>query len=190
MIHKVVIYPDPKLVKPCEEVQEFDTKLRQLVIDLHQTMQHFDEGNGPDAAGLAAPQIGVMKRVLVYKLDGEPTCMINPKILEKSNETSIEPEGCLSFPGVYISIKRYKEILVEFQDVDGRVNQLKANGFTARCIQHEIDHLDGKTYIQEMSKVKKDIITRKMKKAQKNVQQLQRRIRKNNSDIKKQIKAN
>jgi len=139
-------------------------------------MMKMDEASGPDAVGLAAPQIGVMQRVFVYKLDGEPTCMINPKILDASPEFTIEPEGCLSFPGVYVRVKRSREILVEFQDVFGNKNQLKTEGFTARCIQHEIDHLDGTTFLHALSKIKRDIVTGKMKKAKKRVKFVQKRL--------------
>lgn len=167
MIKPILKWPDNRLRKKCQEVTVFDEKLTQLVIDLQQTMTQYPKKiNLPEAAGLAAPQIGVFKRVFVYIMNGKPTCMINPVILEKEGEQE-ESEGCLSFPGVYIRVKRADKILVEFQDVDGKKNCLKTDGFIARCIQHEIDHLDGKTYLHALSKVKRDFVTGKMKKLKK-----------------------
>lgn len=175
-VHKLVIWPNSKLRKQSEEVTEFDAKLRQLVIDLHETMRRFDGvGTLPDATGLAAPQIGVHKRIFVYKLDGEQTCMINPKILEKEGE-ELQSEGCLSFPSIFVTIKRATKIFVEFQDVDGNVNRIKTDGFTARCIQHEFDHLNGITLADNLSRIKKDVLARKMKKAQKRVTATQKRL--------------
>ena len=167
-MHKeVIVWPDNRLRKKAEEVTEFDEKLVQLVVDLHTTMEKFNsKPHMPDAAGLAAPQLGVFKRVFVYKLDGQPTCMINPVILEKEGE-QYEPEGCLSFPGVFVKVNRPNKITVEFQDVDGNKNQLKTDGFVSRCIQHEIDHLNGVTFLHALSQIKRDLVTRKMKKVKK-----------------------
>lgn len=176
MIKEVLIWPNSKLRKKAREVTEFDEKLTQLVIDLHQTMAKFNnKPHLPDAAGLAAPQIGVPLRVFVYKLGKDPTCMINPVIIEQEGE-QYEPEGCLSFPGVFIKVKRADKILVEFQDVDGNKNQLKTDGFISRCIQHEIDHLDGTTYLHALSQLKRDLVTRKMKKIKKRLEQQEKQF--------------
>jgi len=176
MIKKVLIWPDPKLRKASKEVTVFDEKLTQLIIDLHQTMKEYDnKPHLPDCAGLAAPQIGVHQRVFVYKMKGEGTCMINPVILEQEGE-QYESEGCLSFPGVFIKVHRANRILVEFQDVDGNKNRLRTDGFVSRIIQHEINHLDGVTYLHALSQVKRDLITRKLKKVQKRVAEQERQF--------------
>jgi peptide deformylase len=173
---QIVVWPDRPLQRRCAPVIKFDDKLRQLVIDMQATMAaHDGKDNMPDAAGLAAPQIGVMKRVFVYKLDKGVSTMINPVILEKEGVDS-QAEGCLSFPGIYITVKRAKKILVEFQDVDGKTNQMRTEGFTARCIQHEIDHLDGITFIHALSSLQRDVMTRKMKKARKKVERAQKKL--------------
>jgi len=169
VLRKILVWPNNGLVKKSEPVTVFDEKLTQLVIDLHQTMSEYDnKPHMPDAAGLSAPQIGVYKQVFVYKMDNNPTCMINPVILEREGEQD-ESEGCLSFPGVYVKVVRANKILVEFQDVDGNKNQLKTDGFTSRVIQHEIDHFDGVTFLKDLSQTKRDMVTRKLKKAQKRV---------------------
>lgn len=178
MIREILKWPDNRLRKKCTEVTVFDEKLNQLIIDLHQTMGSTNKQvNMPDAAGLSAPQIGVFQRVFVYELEGKPTCMINPVILEQEGEQYYS-EGCLSFPGVYIKVKRAHKILVEFQDVDGNKNRLKTDGFIARIIQHEIDHLNGQTYLKELSKVKRDLITRKMKKIKKKTERMKKEYEK------------
>lgn len=176
MIKKVLIWPDPALRKHSKEVTEFDEKLTQLIIDLHQTMKEYDnKPHLPDCAGLAAPQIGVHKRVFVYKMKGAGTCMINPVILEQEGE-QYESEGCLSFPGVFIKVHRANRILVEFQDVDGNKNRLRTDGFISRVIQHECQHLDGVTYLYTLPQVKRDLITRKLKKVQKRVEKQKRQF--------------
>lgn len=167
MKKEILIWPTNKLRKKSEPVIVFNEKLTQLIINLHQTMSEMSsKPHLPDAVGLAAPQIGVFKRVFVYKLGQDATCMINPVIIKKEGE-QYESEGCMSFPGVYIKVKRADKITVEFQDVDGNVSHLKTDGFTSRCIQHEIDHLDGITFLHVLSKIKRDHVTGKMKKLKK-----------------------
>lgn len=168
-VQKVLIWPDKRLIRPSEPVIKFDERLVQLVIDLHHTMMEFDKNpNFPDAAGLAAPQIGIHKQVFVYRLDGKETCMINPVILEEEGKQS-EQEGCLSFPGVFVRVPRTDKILVEFQDVDGNKNRLRTDGFLSRVVQHELDHLKGQVFIAGLSQVKRDLVTRKMKKVGKRI---------------------
>jgi peptide deformylase len=119
-----------------------------------------------DGAGLAAPQAGLNKRMFVYQNyeTGSPECvMINPVIL--SSEGEIEDwEGCLSFPGVSIKVKRAEKIKVEYQDVDGDIQETEFSGMTARVIQHEIEHLDGIVFTRYLSKLKRDFVNSKMKK--------------------------
>jgi len=121
-------------------VKKIDKEIRKLLVDMTQTMER---NNG---IGLAAPQVGVLKRIIVVKTDIEGQRffeLINPKILEKSKETEIGEEGCLSFPGFFLKIKRPKEIEVEGEDINGEKINFKAKGLFARVLCHEIDHLDG-----------------------------------------------
>ena len=133
-------FNEPVLRKKAERVNKVDKKIKQLTVDIAQTMK---EGQG---IGLAAPQVGVSKRVIVVQTDLEGRRilgLINPKILKRSQETEVDKEGCLSFPGIFLEIKRVKEVEVEGLNINGKKIKLKANGLLARVFQHEIDHLDG-----------------------------------------------
>ncbi len=133
-------FNEPVLRKKCEEVKKIDKKMKKFIVDVAQTMK---EGQG---VGLAAPQVGVSKRVIIVATDlaGQRILeMVNPKIMKKGKEIEIEEEGCLSFPGIFLKIKRAKEVEVEGLDINGDEVKLKAKGLLARVFQHEIDHLDG-----------------------------------------------
>lgn len=140
-------FEDPVLRKRCKEVKEINEEIKKLIDDMAETM---DRGHG---IGLAAPQIGVSKRIVVVKTDfAKPDyiALVNPKIIKKSRETEIREEGCLSFPGVFLKIKRAKEVIVEGQDIkSGRVG-FSAKGFLAEVFQHEIDHLDGVLFFDRL----------------------------------------
>ncbi|MFK2824945.1 peptide deformylase [Bacillus sp. B190/17] len=134
----IVCYPDAILEKKCEPVTQFDKKLRKLIKDMHETMI------AADGVGLAAPQVGIDLQVAVVDIEDEHglITLINPVIEDtKGSETDIE--GCLSFPGLYGQVTRSSYVKVKAQDVKGRFFILKAEGFLARAIQHEIDHLHG-----------------------------------------------
>ncbi len=118
---------------------KFDKALKKLITDLEDTVQ-FDKGLG---VGLAAPQIGVSKRVFVAAIDDEITVMVNPKIIWESEQTATKQEGCLSLPGLEISITRPIEIIVNYHDKKGRQRERKLKDFNARVVLHEYDHLDG-----------------------------------------------
>ena len=157
---KIVVYGDPVLRKVTSRVIKFDKSLRKLVEDMFATMY------ASDGIGLAAPQIGVSKRVLVLDPDYpskryidektnkevnsyNPMVLINPLILQKEGEM-ISREGCLSFPNVCIDVIRYKKITVRYQDLFGKERKIVAeNDLLCRCIQHEVDHLDGKLFIDK-----------------------------------------
>jgi peptide deformylase len=133
-------YNNPVLRKKCQEVKEISDDIRKLINDMQETMR---ENKG---VGLAAPQVGILKRIVVIDLDfikQDISELINPKILNKSREIEIEEEGCLSFPNVFLKIKRAKKIEVEYLDKEGKQTKIEASGLLARVIQHEIDHLDG-----------------------------------------------
>jgi peptide deformylase len=140
-IKKIVTYPADILEQPCKEVTKFDKKLAKLLDDMYDTMiEH-------DGVGLAAPQIGVDLQIAVVDIDdGRGTIeMMNPRILETSGE-QVGPEGCLSFPGIFGEVTRPNFVKIEANDRKGRKFKLEAEGFLARAIIHEIDHLHGKLF--------------------------------------------
>lgn len=162
----LVIAPDPRLKICSEAVTEVNDDIRKLVDDMVETMY---ASNG---IGLAAVQVGVHKRVLVMDInppaqDGssKPVVIINPEIISSSPDINVYEEGCLSFPGQYAEVKRPTKVTVRFLDYDGKSQQIEADGLLATCIQHEIDHLNGVTFVDHLSPVKRDIIVRKVKKA-------------------------
>jgi peptide deformylase len=134
------------LREKCQKVTEFDNALRILVDAMFDTM---DEADG---VGLAAPQVGVTKRLFVIHIRGaEKRAYINPQIIETSIETSTDEEGCLSIPGVWHDVQRPARVTVQAQDVEGKVFQVKADGLLARALQHENDHLNGVLFIDRLS---------------------------------------
>ncbi len=134
------------LKRKSKEVDEITDEIKSLVLEMGETMM---ANNG---IGLAAPQVGVLKRVVIIKKDdGVFFCLVNPKILRRSREKEIMEEGCLSIPDCYLAIKRPKEIKVEFLNFDGKKENLDFDGFSARIIQHEIDHLNGILILNRIS---------------------------------------
>ena len=136
---------DPVLRTPADEVRAFDRDLAALVRDLEETVDH------PGRAGLAAPQIGVSARVFSYNIDGEIGHMVNPVIVERSEETQDGDEGCLSVPGIWAPTVRAMRAVVEGFDVHGEPLRLEGTGLMARCLQHEVDHLDGKVFLDRLT---------------------------------------
>lgn len=155
----LVIYPAMILrQKVTTEIKIFDRKINKLVIDMFSIMR---ELNG---MGLAAPQIGKKLPIIVYSVGQDQGCMINPVITQKSGKVVTRQEGCLSMPGLKINVPRYEKIRVQYQDVDGMIQTLDASDTLARCIQHEVDHLSGKTMLDYISGLARDVFTRKLKK--------------------------
>lgn len=148
---EIVKYGDPILHKPVDEVKVFDENLRKLIDEMFKIMK---ESNG---VGLAANQIGIPLRVAV--VDVTPAgyegrvALINPIIKNKSKKYSLEEEGCLSIPGLYLPVMRHYSISVEYYDVEGRKNIINADGYFAKAIQHEIDHLDGILFVERFVEV-------------------------------------
>jgi len=140
-------FNEPVLRKKCKEVEKVDKKLRKLIVDMAQTMER-EQG-----IGLAAPQVGISKRVItVLNLENRRILgLVNPKILKKSQETEIGEEGCLSFPNIFLKIKRAREAEVEGIDINGKKIKLKTKGLLARVFQHEIDHLDGILFFNRLN---------------------------------------
>jgi peptide deformylase len=162
MIRPILIHPDPRLKKLCEPVAEITAEVRQLASDMLETMY-----DAP-GIGLAAPQVGVTKRVIVMDCikDGppEPIALINPEIVWSSEDQTVYEEGCLSIPEIYNDITRPAEVTVRWTDLDGLSQERQFSGLWATCVQHEIDHLDGKLFIDYLGPLKRQMITRKMEK--------------------------
>lgn len=145
MILEIKKFNEEVLRKKAELVEKIDDEIKKLVFDMVETM----EANG--GIGLAAPQIGVSKRVIVVQ--GNP--LINPKILKKKGAKLFDEEGCLSFPDIYIEIKRFDEIEIEALSIEGKKIEFEAKGLLARVIQHEIDHIDGIPFFNRLGLIEK-----------------------------------
>lgn len=153
---KIFTYPDEVLRGKCEEITSFDGELKALADDMIQTMY---QGIG---IGLAGPQVGVMQRIIVLDVSEEgnnPLVLINPEIYEKEGEIRSD-EGCLSIPGFRETIKRNARVILKAQNLDGEELKIEADGLLSRCLQHEIDHLDGILFIDHLSRIKKDMFRR------------------------------
>jgi peptide deformylase len=146
-IRNIVKYPDPILRERAVEVTKFNERLGKLLDDMAETMY---DAHG---VGLAAPQVGIGKRVIVVNIGEELIEMINPEIIEKSGEQLEPPEGCLSIPGLLGYVKRANVIRIKGQDRNGNAVEIEAEGFLARAFQHEIDHLNGVLFIDIAEKV-------------------------------------
>ncbi|WP_448638362.1 peptide deformylase [Geodermatophilus sp. URMC 63] len=136
---------DPVLRTPADAVRAFDRELAALVRDLVETVDH------PGRAGLAAPQIGVGARVFSYNVDGVIGHVVNPTLTELSEETQDGDEGCLSVPGLWAPTVRAMHAVVEGFDVHGEPIRVEGSGLMARCLQHEVDHLDGKVFLDRLT---------------------------------------
>ncbi len=158
----ILIVPDPRLRRKASPVDAVDDDLRQLVGDMFETMY---EAPG---IGLAAVQVNVLKRVIVMDISedrDQPLCLINPEIVEASG-TQICEEGCLSVPEVFAEVQRAEQVQVCALDRDGEVFEMDADGLLAVCIQHEIDHLDGKLFVDYLSPLKRARIEKRLVKQQ------------------------
>ena len=169
MKRKILIEPDPILRKKCESLEKVDTDVQNLMQDMLETMY-----DAP-GIGLAAIQIGILKKIIVIDIskkeeEKKPLFLINPQIVHQSSTTSIYEEGCLSIPGQFAEIQRPAECVVKFVDYYGKEQELKAGGLLATCIQHEVDHLNGILFIDYLSKLKKDMIIKKLVKHKKEIE--------------------
>ena len=157
---EILHFPDPRLRTKAEAVTEIDNRLRALVDDMLETMY------AAPGIGLAATQVNVHKRIVVIDLSKEqdqPLVLINPEIVEKQGVEEME-EGCLSVPGVYERVERADRITVRALGRDGQAFELEADGLLAVCIQHEIDHLNGKLFVDYLSQLKRQRIRKKLEK--------------------------
>uniref|UniRef100_UPI003B52C395 peptide deformylase n=1 Tax=Roseovarius indicus TaxID=540747 RepID=UPI003B52C395 len=164
MKRPILIHPDPRLKKVCAPVSDVSDELRALADDMLETMYH------APGIGLAAPQVGVMDRLLVMdcvKEENEtprPMVLINPEIVASSDERNVYEEGCLSIPEQFAEVTRPKLVDVRWMDLDGNEQQETFDGLWATCVQHEIDHLNGKLFIDYLGPMKRQMITRRMQK--------------------------
>jgi peptide deformylase len=158
----ILRYPDPKLQTVAKPVQAIDARIRSLVADMLETMY---DANG---IGLAATQVNVHERVVVMDVSenrDEPIVLINPTITWMGDERVKGEEGCLSVPGIYDGVERATAIRVSAQDADGNTRELEAQGLFAVCVQHELDHLMGKVFVEYLSPLKRNRIKSKLLKA-------------------------
>ena len=158
---KIVIEPDPILREKSATLEKVDDELRKLLNDMLETMY------AAPGIGLAAVQVGILKRLIVIDISKDkekknPLFLINPEIISRSKKTSIYEEGCLSLPGHFAEIERPAECQIKFINYDGNEKELKADGLLATCIQHEVDHLNGILFVDYLSKLKKDMIIKKL----------------------------
>ena len=170
-IRPILEVPDPRLKTVSTPVETFDDELRTLVADMFETMY-----DAP-GIGLAAIQVGVPKRVLVIDLQEQedeegkpikaPRVFINPEILDPSAEYSLYNEGCLSVPDQYAEVERPASIRARWQDLDGKVHEEAMDGLMATCLQHEMDHLEGILFIDHLSRLKRQMVLKKLEKMRK-----------------------
>lgn len=156
----VLKYPDSALQLKADEVLSFDECLKQIVNDMFETMYE------NDGVGLAAIQVNIQKRIFVMDVSekrDEPICLINPTIIKQEGCVLAE-EGCLSYPGIYAKVKRAETITTRFFDVEGNAHEKTSTGLESRCIQHELDHLDGVSYVDHLSKLKRKLLLKKIEK--------------------------
>ena len=162
----ILTAPDPRLKKVAQRVDAVDDEVRRLMDDMLETMY------AAPGVGLAAPQVGVLKRVLVADVargdePPQPIRMANPEIVAVSEEMSSYEEGCLSLPEHYADVKRPERIRVRYLDHENEIREQEMDGFLATCIQHEMDHLDGVLFVDHISALKRNMILRKLAKLKK-----------------------
>lgn len=159
-ILNILEFPDERLRKKAAPVEIFDESLSQLVDDMLETMYH------APGIGLAATQVNVHRRVVVIDVSEErnsPLCLINPEIIDRQGEEEME-EGCLSVPGIYEKVRRAQSIRVRTLDAQGYRSEFDAEGLLAVCIQHEVDHLEGRLFVDRLSPLKRQLVRKKIKK--------------------------
>ena len=156
---EIVTHPNEVLRQEAEKIEEITEEVRDLADKMTETM--FRE----DGIGLAAPQVGVGKKLIVVNLEDEFHIMINPEIAEKSEEEESMDEGCLSVPGVEAPVSRSKEVLVRGKNLDGEEVELEKEGLPARVFQHEVDHVNGLLFVDRLSEAERSLTLREYRKA-------------------------
>ncbi len=158
----ILCYPDPRLHTVARPVQSVDARVRRLIADMRETMYE------ADGIGLAATQVDVHERLIVIDVSGQrndPLVLVNPEITWASDKMQLNDEGCLSVPGIYDGVERPSAIRLNALDGDGKMRTIEAEGLLAVCIQHEMDHLLGKVFVEYLSPLKRNRIKTKMLKA-------------------------
>ena len=164
-ILEILVYPDERLRRVAQAVKNVDSRIQTLVKDMLETMY---SANG---IGLAATQVNVHEQIIVMDLSEErnqPRVLINPQILEKDGE-QVYDEGCLSVPEYYAPVKRAERIKISALDEQGEIYELEADGLLAVCIQHEMDHLAGRVFVDYLSRLKQDRVRKKLLKRERSV---------------------
>ena len=170
----IVLYPDPRLRAKNKDIEMFDAELKSVV------QQMFDAMYATKGVGLAAPQVGLNKKLLVFNASGEKESsnqeivLCNPKIVQKSKDKEVGDEGCLSFPNIYGSVNRHLTIKVRAQDIEGNPFDIEFEGWAARIFQHEFDHIDGILFVDRMTPTSKELIKH-------DLEYLRERFKNNNS---------
>lgn len=165
----ILTYPDPRLHTVARPVAAVDARIRALVADMLETMY---EANG---IGLAATQVDVHERLVVIDVSeerNEPLVLVNPEIVWASEDKQVSDEGCLSVPNIYDGVERSRAVRVRALDADGQSRELNAEGLLAVCIQHEMDHLTGKVFVEYLSPLKRNRIRTKMLKARRDTERV------------------
>ena len=165
---KIVYAPDPILKKICSPIPQVDSHHREIIKEMYKVMY---EENG---VGLAAPQVGLDMRIFIVdpcarEEEKKPLTMINPVLLSIDEQQVSYEEGCLSFPEHFAEIDRPNKLKIEYLDQDNKKQFLTTEGFTSRIIQHELDHLNGILFVDHLSRLKRDVVIRKMKKFKKDL---------------------
>ena len=156
---QILRYPDPRLHTVAKPVARVDARIRQLVADMLESMY------AADGVGFAATQVDVHERVIVIDTSDardDPRVLINPEIVARSDEMTFADEGCLSVPLIYDKVSRHAKVMVRSLDRDGTAQQFEAEGLLSICVQHEMDHLLGKVFVEYLSQLKRDRIKTKM----------------------------
>src|SRR5271169_1286125 len=174
-VRDIIILPDKRLRLVSEPVKQVDAGIRKLVDDLFETMYK------APGIGLAAIQIGIPKRVITMDLskkedNHEPQVFINPEIFWKSDEIAKYEEGCLSIPDYYEEVERPVAVKARYLGLDGKAHEIEAKGLIATCLQHEIDHINGILFIDHLSKLKRDRISKKFAKAAKSEKKSEKKV--------------
>jgi peptide deformylase len=165
----ILTYPDPRLHTVARPVAAVDARIRALIADMLETMY---EANG---IGLAATQVDVHERLVVIDVSeerNEPMVLVNPEIVWASEDKQVSDEGCLSVPNIYDGVERSRAVRVRALDADGHSRELSAEGLLAVCIQHEMDHLTGKVFVEYLSPLKRNRIRTKMLKARRDTERV------------------
>lgn len=155
----ILIFPDPRLKEIAKPVTKIDENIKNIVNDMLETMHH------TNGIGLAATQVNIHQRIIVIDIpdsNREPFCIINPVVVEHSG-TLVWEEGCLSLPDIRAKVKRHANITIEYQDIENKTQSLSAAGLLSVCIQHELDHINGITFYDRLSPLKRALLKNKIK---------------------------